>query len=247
MNLLDPGPLRSDPARPPTFEKNTSVMPSTTDAWALWEERFLGFLEEQFSDADAAHDRAHVERVVSAARQLAEDEGAQMDVVVPAAWLHDCVALPKDSPNRADAAGRAAQKASDFLTEESYPTRWIPEIEHAIEAHSYSGPTTPETLEARVVQDADRLDALGATGLARCFMVGGALGQTLYDPADPFCEDRAPDDSRFTVDHFYEKLLRLPDTMQTGAGQAEAERRASFLETYLNRLKEEIGGVHSAA
>lgn len=216
-------------------------MSSTIDAWGLWEEQFEGFLDGQSADADAAHDRAHVRRVVHSARRLAEEEGAQLDVVVPAAWLHDCVVVPKDSTERPDAATMAAEAAADFLEQEGYPERWIPQIEHAIEAHSFSGTAEPDTLEAKVVQDADRLDALGAIGLARCLMVGGSLGQTLYDPDDPFCEHRPADDSQFTIDHFFEKLLRLPETMHTAAGREEAEHRASFLRTYLDRLGEEIG------
>jgi uncharacterized protein len=214
-------------------------MPSP-DSWSIWTDRFADFLDAQAADADAAHDQAHVTRVVATARRLAEDEEAQMDVVVPAAWLHDCVVVPKDAPDRAEASRRAAEAARTFLKSEGYPEQWIPDIEHAIAAHSYSGDVAPDTTEAKVVQDADRLDALGAIGIARCFTVGGALDQSLYDPNDPFCDDRAPDDDTYTLDHFYAKLLRLPDTMQTEAGRAEAERRAVFLREYLDRLRDEI-------
>ncbi|PSQ97182.1 MAG: hydrolase [Bacteroidetes bacterium SW_7_64_58] len=130
-------------------------MPSSADAWSLWTDRFSEFLDAQAADADAAHDRAHVERVVTTARQLADAEGAQMDVVVPAAWLHDCVVLPKDHPDRAQASQRAAEAARAFLEGEGYPEQWIPDIEHAIAAHSYSGDVVPETTEAKVVQDAE--------------------------------------------------------------------------------------------
>ena len=214
-------------------------MPSP-DSWSIWTDRFADFLDAQAADADAAHDRAHVIRVVTTARRLAEDEEAQMDVVVPAAWLHDCVVVPKDAPDRAEASRRAAEATRMLLKSEGYPEQWIPDIEHAIAAHSYSGDVAPDTTEAKVVQDADRLDALGAIGIARCFTVGGALDQSLYDPNDPFCDDRAPDDDTYTLDHFYAKLLRLPDTMQTEAGRAEAERRAVFLREYLDRLRDEI-------
>lgn len=216
-------------------------MPSPSDAWTLWEERFAEFLDRQLAGADSAHDPGHVERVVGTARRLADLEGATMDVVVPAAWLHDCVAVPKDSPERAEASTMAVDAASRFLKEEGYPDEWIPQIEHAIEAHSYSGKVAPETLEAKILQDADRIDALGAVGIGRCFMVGGVLGQTFYHPDDPFCEDRTPDDTTCIVDHFYEKLLGLPDTMQTEAGREKAERRASFMKTYLRQLAAEIG------
>jgi len=215
-------------------------MPPTVDAWSLWTDRFADFLTEQAAEADAAHDRAHVERVVKTVRRLAKEEDARMDVVVPAAWLHDCVVHPKDAPDRDQASRLAAEAAGDFLEREGYPDEWIPDIEHAIAAHSYSGDVAPETMEARVVQDADRLDAIGAIGIARCFTVGGALGQTLYNPDDPFCDDRDPDDDTYTLDHFYAKLLRLPDTMQTEAGRAEAEQRVAFLQTYLDQLRDEL-------
>lgn len=205
-----------------------------------WEACFASFLVSQMDPVDAAHDRAHIERVVAAARRLATAEDACLEVIVPAAWLHDCVAVPKDHPRREEASQLAAEAASSFLTDAGYPERWIDPIAHAVAAHSYSGPVDPETLEAKVVQDADRLDALGAVGIARCFMVGGALDHDLYDPDDPFCDSRPPDDDTYALDHFYAKLLRLPDTMQTDAGRREAERRAQFMRSYLDRFADEI-------
>jgi uncharacterized protein len=213
---------------------------ATIDDWPDWEARFATFLREQMSDADAAHDRAHVERVVATARRLAQTENARMEVVRPAAWLHDCVVIPKDHPRRDEASVLAAEAAGSFLGDAGYPARWIAPIEHAIAAHSYSGNVAPETLEAKVVQDADRLDALGVVGIARCFMVGGALDHAFYDPDDPFCDTRPPDDGTYALDHFYAKLLRLPDTMQTEAGRQKAERRAQLMRTYLDRLADEI-------
>lgn len=208
---------------------------------ADWNARFASFLDEQLEEADAAHDRPHIDRVVMAARRLGHEEGAQPEVVIPAAWLHDCVVVPKDDPRREDASTLAAEAASTFLSETNYPGRWIAPIEHAIAAHSYSGSIAPKTVEAQVVQDADRLDALGAVGIARCFMVGGALNHSFYNPEDPFCEDRPPDDDTYSVDHFYAKLLQLPSTMQTRAGREEAERRVQFMRSYLERLAQEIG------
>jgi uncharacterized protein len=219
----------------------TDPRPSITD-WSSWEDRFAAFLDDQMEGSDAAHDRAHIERVVHTGRQLARAEGAQREVVVPAAWLHDCVVLPKDHPDRSQAATRAAEAARRFLAEAGYPDPWHDTIAHAIAAHSHSGDVAPETTEAKVVQDADRLDALGAVGLARCFMVGGALDHALYRPDDPFCNARPPDDSSYTLDHLYAKLLDLPATMQTDAGRVEAERRVQFMRTYLSQLADEIGG-----
>jgi len=205
-----------------------------------WTEHFTSFLEDRMVEADAAHDRAHILRVVRSARRLAEEEGADLDVVMPAAWLHDCVVIEKDDPRRGQASRRAAEVAVQFLDRIDYPAETHDGIRHAIEAHSYSAGIPSETMEAQVVQDADRLDALGAIGIARCMMVGGALGNRLYHTADPFCENRPPDDATYTIDHFYEKLLGLPETMQTRAGREEAERRADVMRGYLDNLCDEI-------
>jgi uncharacterized protein len=115
----------------------------------LWESRFHRFLAD--TPQDAAHDVTHVQRVVLWAKQIAEAEGGEMAVIVPAAWLHDCVHVPKDSPDRKRASVMAAEAAGAFLRESSYPERWIPAIEHAIAAHSFSAGITPETIEAKVI------------------------------------------------------------------------------------------------
>lgn len=194
------------------------------------------------SAGDAAHDIAHVQRVVLTSRRLASEEGARLEVVIPAAWLHDCVTVPKDSPLRKRASGMAAEKAVNLLREWGVEEGLLPDIAHAIEAHSFSAGIPPRTLEARVVQDADRLDALGAVGLARCLMLSGEMGQRLYGPADPFCRDRTPDDRVSAVDHFHTKLLSLGATMHTESARREAEVRTRFLEAFLDRLREEIPG-----
>ena len=189
---------------------------------------------------DAAHDLAHIKRVVKNALYLTDLESASSEVTLPAACLHDCVSLPKNDPRRSEGSRLAAAEASAFLAEIDYPAELIPEVAHAIEAHSFSAGIPCRTLEARIVQDADRLDALGAIGIARCLLVGGRLDRPLLDPDDPFCENREPDDGVYTVDHFYTKLLKLPATMQTEAGREEAERRAALMRQYLDQLRAEI-------
>lgn len=206
---------------------------------SLWEPRFERFVAR--GRADAAHGLCHVRRVVESSRRLAAREGARLEVVVPAAWLHDCVAVPKDDPRRAKASVLAAGRAADFLRDSGYPGEEIPEIEHAIEAHSFSAAVAARTPEAKVVQDADRLDALGAIGIARTMMLGGAMEQELYEPGEPFPRDRTPDDSEYVLDHFHAKLLGLERDMKTTAGLEEARRRTSFVREYLRQLGHEIG------
>jgi uncharacterized protein len=209
------------------------------EQWTTWEQDFARFLAQE-SNSDAAHDTAHIERVVTNARKLASEENAWLEIVIPAAWLHDCVTVAKNSAERPMASRLAAEKAGQYLRQNAYPAEHIPDIMHAIAAHSFSAQIEPETLEARVVQDADRLDAIGAIGVARCFMVGGALNTRLYDPLDPFADSRPADDANNIIDHFYVKLLRLADTMTTTAGREEALRRTAFMHLYLDQLRQEL-------
>lgn len=204
-----------------------------------WTSLFTRLLDRHAA-ADAAHDVAHVGRVVTNARRLAEVEGADWQVVMPAAWLHDCVVVPKSSPDRSRASQLAARQAIAWLEEHDWPHGRLDEISHAIEAHSFSAGIAPRTLEAKVLQDADRLDALGAVGLARTLMLGGEMGRIFYQPEDPFCDAREADDSIYTLDHVYRKLLTLEGTMQTESARKEAGRRTVFLREYLTQLRDEI-------
>ena len=203
------------------------------------QQQCISFLGKS-TPADAAHDLSHVKRVVKNCSYLTDIEGADPRITVASAWLHDCVAVAKDSPLRSQGSRLAADAAIVFLSEIRYPEELLPEIYHAIEAHSFTADIPPRSLEAQVVQDADRLDSLGAIGIARCLLVGGRLNRPLLDFQDPFCDSRDPDDSLYTIDHFYTKLFKLPDTMQTEAGRNEAHRRADLMQQYLDNLRSEI-------
>ena len=190
---------------------------------------------------DPAHDVQHIKRVVNNARYLTELSEADLNVTIPAAWLHDCVQVAKDSPARGQVSRLAAEEACRFLAGIGYPVERLPAVQHAIEAHSFSAGIEVRSLEAGIVQDADRLDALGAIGIARCLLTGGALGSAVYHPDDPFCSQRDPDDKAFMVDHFFAKLFKLPATMQTEVGRVEAQRRADVMRDYLSELGRELG------
>ena len=132
----------------------------------ILQDQCLNYLSEMVP-ADAAHDISHIKRVVKNTHHLTESEQANPEVTLPAAWLHDCVAVAKDSPLRKQGSRLAADAASEFLAGIDYPQELIPEVYHAIEAHSYSANIPTRSREAEVVQDADRLDSLGAIGIAR--------------------------------------------------------------------------------
>lgn len=191
--------------------------------------------------ADVAHDITHIERVVKVAKQLAEEEGANIWVVLAGAWLHDCVSVPKNHPDRPRASQMAADKAIEFLrTLSFFPARYLDDVAHAIVAHSFSANVKPETVEAQIVQDADRMDAIGAIGVARCMKVGGRLDRPLYHSEDPFCEDREPEDLKYTLDHFYVKLLNIAQSMGTEAAKREAQRRTEYMKGFLKQLATEL-------
>lgn len=193
------------------------------------------------SGADSGHGIDHVRRVVENSLRLGTAENAEAEIYLPAAWLHDCVSVPKNSPQRSMASTLAAQAAEKFLHSIEYPTQWIGPIYHCIQSHSFTANVPCETIEAKIVQDSDRLEAVGAIGLARCLMTGGSMRQRLYHPDSPFPLDRAPKDTEQSVDHFFSKLLGLRKTMQTDSGRVEAERRTEFLVAFLKQLADEIG------
>ncbi|MBY0471811.1 HD domain-containing protein [bacterium] len=204
-----------------------------------WEARFKAHIQA-LQESDPAHDLAHFIRVSTTAKNLAQEEGAKLEVVLPAAWLHDLVNVPKNDPRRSQASRLSAEAALQLLREMNYPEEHFDGIAHAIEAHSFSAGISPETLEAQIVQDADRLDGLGAIGIARCFAVSGMLKRKLYHPTDLFGQTRKFDDLEYAVDHFFVKLFKVADSLKTPAGRAEGQRRARFMRDFLTQLEQEV-------
>ncbi|EIZ1044039.1 HD domain-containing protein [Vibrio parahaemolyticus] len=200
---------------------------------------FLEFMQQEMQ-VDAAHDIEHVKRVVKTAKQLCDEENADIAIVLPAAYLHDCFTYPKDHPNRKQSSAIAAKKAIAYLESIQYPQHYHDAIAHAIEAHSFSANIRPNTLEAQIVQDADRLDALGAIGITRCIQVSTHFNAQLYNDDDMFAKERELNDKQFTVDHFQTKLFKIVDTMNTESAKLEANKRKAFMQTYLKQLYDEV-------
>ena len=197
--------------------------------------------------SDGAHDAGHLGRVFANARTITRgerDRGESVDweVVTAAVLFHDLVNLPKDDPRRSEASAVSAERTVDFFRQRDALTEdRIELLAEAIERHSYSRGMTPESPEAKIVCDADRLDALGAVGLARCFYVSGTMEGQISDPADPFAESRERDDTAFAIDHFFEKLLHLKDDFLTPTARAMAEGRHAFVVGFLEQYAGEIG------
>jgi uncharacterized protein len=190
---------------------------------------------------DGAHDLSHLQRVWHNARSIQAEEGGDLEVLLAAVLLHDCVAVEKNSPLRAKASRLAAAKAGQVLQALGWPMTTIAAVTHAIETHSFSAGLTPTSIEAKIVQDADRLDSLGMIGVARTFYTAGRMGSGLYDPADPGAQNRDHDDKRFCLDHFQTKLLHLADGFQTTTGARLAQIRHQRLKDFLATFLEEVG------
>lgn len=200
-------------------------------------------IESLATPEDPAHDFLHFKRVVSTAKYLCHLENGKIEVVLPATWLHDFVIVPKNDPRRSQASQISAEAAIDFLRQIQYPEKYYDEIAHAIAAHSFSANLETKTLEAKIVQDADRLDGLGAIGIARCFATAGLLKRAFYSERDPFCEKRSADDKTFTVDHFFVKLFKTAESLKTQKGREEGMRRVQVMKKFLADMKIEIESI----
>ncbi len=191
--------------------------------------------------ADGAHDLGHLRRVWARAQLIALDTPCDLEILLAGCMFHDLVNLPKSHPERARASTLSAEAACHFLRADGFPEAKLSAVGHAIAAHSFSAAITPMTTEARVLQDADRLEALGAIGIARMFHVSGAMSGGLFDAEDPMALNRPRDDRAFALDHIETKLLKLVDTMQTAPGRAMAAERAEWMLSFRTRLLSEIG------
>ena len=190
--------------------------------------------------ADPAHDTAHALRVAAWTLRLG-GEAIEPREAIAAALLHDAVAVPKNSPERARASTLAADHARERLAALGFAPTAVERVAAAIRDHSFSHGAVPDGPLGGALQDADRLEALGAIGLLRCISTGARMGGAWFDDGDPWARSRPLDDARYSVDHFFTKLLGLPATMRTAAGRAEAERRAGFLRLFLGQLGDELG------
>jgi len=189
---------------------------------------------------DPAHDFEHTMRVYKNAEKLAKKENANTKLVLCATLLHDIVSFSKSDKRSKKSSIKSAIKATKILKKYNFSKTEIKSVSDAIREHSFSQNKTPKTLEGKILQDADRLDAIGAIGIARVFAVAGSERRAFYNELDPFCARRKPNDQKWTLDHFYRKLLKLEKLMNTKAAKTEAKRRTKILQIYLAELKKEL-------
>jgi uncharacterized protein len=189
---------------------------------------------------DSAHDFEHIMRVYKNAQKLCKKEKVNEKLVLCSVLLHDIVSYPKSDKRSNNSSIDSAKKAKTLLKKHDFTENEIILVSNAIRDHSFSQKRTPKTMEGKILQDADRLDALGAIGIARVFATGGSLKRPFYNIDDPFCKKRNADDKIWTLDHFFQKLLKLEFLMNTKSGKTEAKKRTRILKEYLKQLKQEI-------
>lgn len=182
-------------------------------------------------------------RVVANTLNILNGEpGADRFITLAAAWLHDIVQLPKGSGEPGESARRSAGEATVFLASLGIDEATVDKIAGAIASHSFSGGLRPDSIEAAIVQDADRLDAIGAIGIARLWATAAVLGSQLHHPDDPAALSRDLADREYGLDHIPAKLLKLPDLMNTETGKRIAIDRATYVAEFRDRFLAELRG-----
>lgn len=198
--------------------------------------------QDYFESASPSHDWHHVQRVEQLAETLLiERDDANERVLRLATLLHDIGRMREDRGIIDDHAVWGAKEANRILSDIGISSTEIKQIHHCIRAHRYSNDIEPQTIEAELLCDADNLDALGAVGIARCFSFGGELGQTLHDPEIPIETDETTG-GQTQLNHFYKKILTLPERMYTEPGRRIAESRKSVVEEFVERFEQEAAG-----
>ena len=207
-----------------------------------WQEKFESWWQGHGDHDDASHDIHHFRRVYKLSCEIADGEGGQADLLVllAAAYFHDVVNPPKNSDLRSKASQLSADMACDILSGMEFPEDKLDNVMHTIAAHSFSAGIPAGTIEAKILQDADRMEALGALGVARNMYTSGRMGTKLFHADDPLGNARDLNDREYALDHFELKLLKLPGMMQTETGRQIANQRAEFLLLFREQLLKEV-------
>jgi uncharacterized protein len=205
--------------------------------------KLVEIASKRISKNDPSHDFSHALRVLSTAEKIANKEGADLDVVVPAALFHDLVVYPKNHPDRMNSQYESAEATGKILSNiPDYPVKKIDRVKTCIIECSFTKDVVHEMLESQIVQDADGLEATGAISIMRTFATTGQMNRPFYNPVDPFCKTREPDAMKNALDLFYERLLRVTERIHTKTAKKISTRRTAFLRKFLKELDLELKG-----
>ncbi|MEK6797147.1 MAG: HD domain-containing protein [Spirochaetota bacterium] len=197
-----------------------------------------------FADARASHDSEHTERVLRLAEHIAGKEHADMAVVRYAALLHDIARHEEDRhKGRISHAQLGAERAAKMLLRLKYPAEFINAVTHCIRSHRYrAGGSTPRTIEAKVLYDADKLDAIGAVGIGRAFQFAGEVGAKLHDPNADIARTKAYTEEDTAYREYMVKLRFIKDRLYTKTARTMAKRRHRFMTDFFRELSKEWRG-----
>ena len=198
------------------------------------------YVKKIYEKNDPAHDFMHIMRVYKNAERICKSENANRKLVLISVLLHDIVKKTYSDKRSKSSADLSADKAKSILKKLQFSENEINVVTEAIRNHSFTKGKISDSIEGKILQDADRLDALGAVGIARVFSVSGSKKRQFYQFDDPFSKNRSPNDKKWALDHFFKKLLLLEKLMNTKAGKIEAKKRTILLKNYLRDLEKEI-------
>jgi len=206
-------------------------------------DKLIEIAREKYTTDDPSHDFEHTLRVLASAESIAQEENADLDILIPATLFHDVINYPKHSPEAQNASDESAKLAKEILEGiDEYPKEKISKVEYTISVCSFSKGVVPTKLEAKILQDADGLEATGAISIMRTFSSTGQMKRPFYNIDDPFCKNREPDPKKYALDLFYKRLLVIKEKCHTKKAKEIAERRSHFLLEFLKEFELELKG-----
>ena len=205
-------------------------------------EKLIQIAEEKIPNTDVSHDFEHAIRVLLNAERISQKEGGDPDIIIPSAIFHDIIVYPKNHPHRYRSQEESAECAAEILNEFNYPKDKIIKVKTCILECSFSKGIMPNSLESKIIQDSDGLEATGAISIMRTYSSTGQMQKPFYHSQDPFCSSRNPEPLQFALDLFYERLLIIAERMHTDTAKKIAIRRTEFLKGFLEEFKLELEG-----
>lgn len=212
----------------------------------MTDEKFFQKLKEKiqpYFEDGGSHAFDHTQRVYNLALKLSENKDVDLDVIKASALLHDVARLKEDNNEIECHAEHGGEMAKEILSEMNFPEEKIKQVIYSIKVHRHSKKIKAETKEAEILQDADRLDALGAITIARMFSTGGKLNRPLHKPGVPFGKVHKGYDSESTIHGFHAKILKItPETFNSNEAKELAKERYKFVEEFIDRFLKEWEG-----
>lgn len=203
--------------------------------------KLIEIAKSRISNQDPSHDIGHSLRVLANAEMIAQEEGGDFEVLIPAALFHDVINYSRNDSRQPLHAAESADETIKILTAiADYPKEKIDAVHYAIRMHNSKD--VPRTLEARILQDADNLEITGAIIVIRMFASAGVMARAFYHPDDPWAQNRECDGLRWTLDYYTGRLLQVENEMHTVAARKIAQRRTVFLKEFMGELKRELEG-----